>query len=215
MELDHSLKQVNFDQDSNDFSRFLAIFESITERHAPTKSKLLRGNDAPFMTKTNVLSQFNYCPLVWHFCGNGSIHKMEKIQERALRFVFNDYMSEYKNLLHKNVESTLYLKRVRVMAQEVYKAINNQSPKYIKELLSERNSRYSNRRPLDLYIPRVNQQKFGYRSYTFEAPSVWNSLPLEIRKAENFHHFKKLINSWSGPSCRCNFCIDSEDDLSF
>ena len=164
---------------------------------------------------TYVLSHFNYCPLVWHFCGNGSIHKMEKIQERALRFVFNDYESEYKDMLQKNGESTLYLKRVRIMAQEVYKAINNQSPKYMKELLSERNSRYSNRRPLDLYIPGVNQKTFGYKSYRFEAPSVWNSLDLEIRKAENFNDFKKLINSWTGPSCRCNFCNDSEDELSF
>ena len=167
------------------------------------------------LTKTFVLSQFNYCPLVWHFCGNGSIHKMEKIHERAMRFVFNDHVSEYNHLLRRNGESTLYLKRVRIMAQEVYKAINNQSPKYTKELLRERNSRYSNRRPLDLYIPRVKQQKFGYKSYTFEAPSVWNSLPLDIRKAENFHQFKQLINAWTGPSCRCNFCADSEDDLSF
>jgi hypothetical protein len=163
------------------------------------------------LTKTFVLSQFNYCPLVWHFCGNGNIHKMEKIHERALRFVFEDYVSEYNDLLRRNGESTLYLKRVRIMAQEVYKAIHNQSPKYTQELLRERNTRYSDRRPLDLYIPRVKQQKFGYRSYTFEAPSVWNSLPLDIRKAENFQQFKKLINSWTGPSCRCNFCAASED----
>ena len=159
------------------------------------------------LTVTFVLSQFNYCPLVWHFCGNGNIHKMEKIHERALRFVFDDYTSEYKDLFSRNGISTLYLKRVRIMAQEVYKAINNQSPKYTKELLKERNTRYSDRRPLDLYVPRVNQQKFGYRSYAFEAPSVWNSLPLDIRKAENFGQFKKLINSWTGPSCRCNFCL--------
>ena len=100
----------------------------------------------------------------------------------------------------------LYLKRVRIMAQEVYKAINGLSPKYAKELLSERSSRYSNRRPLDIYVPRVNQTKFGYKSYTFEAPSIWNSLPIEIRKAENVTLFKKLIKSWSGPTCRCNFC---------
>ena len=163
------------------------------------------------LVKTYVLSQFNYCPLVWHFCGNGSIHKMEKIQERALRFVFNDYTSEYNHMLKINGESTLYLKRVRIMAQEVYKAIKNQSPKYMKELLTERNSRYSSRRPLDLYVPRVNQDKFGYKSYTFEAPSVWNSLDVEIRQVENFNHFKKLINLWTGPSCRCNFCTNSEE----
>jgi len=178
-------------------------------------NKHFDGDTKKDLTISYVLSQFNYCPLVWHFCGNASIHKMERIQERALRFVFNDYTSEYSDMLEKNGESTLYLKRARIMAQEVYKAINNQSPKYVKELLSERNSRYSNRRPLDLYVPRVNQEKFGYKSYTFEAPSVWNSLDLEIRKAENYNDFKKLINSWTGPSCRCNFCNDSEDELLF
>ena len=70
---------------------------------------------------------------------------------------------------------------LRIMAQQVYKAINNQSPKYVRELLSERNDRYSNRRPLILYISRLNQRKFGYRSYYFEAPTVWNSLPLEMK----------------------------------
>ena len=49
-ELDHSLNQVNFDQDSNDFTKFLDIFEHIAEKHAPMKTKVLRGNDAPFMT---------------------------------------------------------------------------------------------------------------------------------------------------------------------
>ena len=167
------------------------------------------------MARSFVLSQFNYCPLVWHFCGTSSIHKLERIQERTLRFVFNDYVTEYNQLLELNGESTLYLKRVRIMAQQVYKAINNQSPKYVRDLLSERNNRYSNRRPLNLYIPRVNQRKFGYRSYYFEAPTVWNSLPLEIRKAEYFHEFKQLINSWTGPLCRCSACVYSGNEMSF
>ena len=38
-----------------------------------------------------ILSNFNYCPLVWHFCSKTSMHKIEKIQERALRFLNNDF----------------------------------------------------------------------------------------------------------------------------
>ena len=156
------------------------------------------------MAKTFVMSQFNYCPLVWHFCGPGDTHKMEKIHERALRFIYNDHTTDYTELMEKNGESTLYLKRVRTMAHEVYKAINDISPKYSKEMLSFRSKPM--RRPLDLYVPRVNQITFGYRSYTFEAPSLWNSLPLEIRQAENFKLFKALMKIWIGPNCRCQFC---------
>ena len=34
-----------------------------------------------------VYSNFNYCPLVWHFCSRKSVKKIEKIQERALRIL--------------------------------------------------------------------------------------------------------------------------------
>ena len=167
------------------------------------------------LAKTFAMSQFNYCPVVWHFCKPGDTHKMEKIQERALRFIYNDYSTNYNELLLDNSESTLYLKRVRSMAHEVYKALNDTSPKYSKEMLRLRSNPM--RRPMDLYVPRVNQIKFGYRSYSFEAPSLWNSLPLGIRKSENFELFKSLVKIWTGPSCRCASCkynenIGSDDD---
>ena len=156
---------------------------------------------------TYVLSQFNYCPLIWHFCGKGATHKIEQINERALRFVHNDYTSDYRDILEKSNTTTLYLKRVRIIAQEVYKSLNNESPKYTQELVRSRHSNYPTRQQtLDIYVPRVNQVKFGYRSYTYEAPVLWNSLPNEIRKAENFSLFKKLIKSWNGSTCRCNYC---------
>ena len=44
------------------------------------------------------LSNFNYCPLVWHFSSCESIRKIEKIQKRCLRIVSNDYESDYETL---------------------------------------------------------------------------------------------------------------------
>ena len=99
-------------------------------------------------------------------------HKIEKINERSLRFIHKDYTSEYSDLLKSSNTTTLYLKRVRIIAQEVYKAVHDQSPKYVQELVRSRHSQYPSRHNNpDLYIPRVNQVKFGYRSYRYEAPS--------------------------------------------
>jgi hypothetical protein len=42
---------------------------------------------------TFILSKFNFCPLAWHFCTNKNSKKLEKVQERALRFVYEDYNS--------------------------------------------------------------------------------------------------------------------------
>ena len=48
---------------------------------------------------TFILSNFNFCPLAWHFCTDKNSKKLEKVQERALRFVYDDYTSSYINLL--------------------------------------------------------------------------------------------------------------------
>jgi hypothetical protein len=106
------------------------------------------------MANSYVLSYFNYCPLVWHFCGPGSTHKIEKVHERALRWVQDDYVSAYSDILKTSNSSTLYLKRVRMIAQETYKVINNQSPLYLSELIRFRNSRYPTRNTdIDIYVP--------------------------------------------------------------
>jgi hypothetical protein len=41
------------------------------------------------------MSNFNYCPLVWHFCGETNTKKIEKIQERALRFIYNEVPNKW------------------------------------------------------------------------------------------------------------------------
>ena len=48
-----------------------------------------------------VYSNFNYCPLVWHFCSSKSLYKIEKVQERGLRLLHNDFASDYVELLNQ------------------------------------------------------------------------------------------------------------------
>ena len=78
-----------------------------------------------------ILSNFNYCPLVWHFCGESNTKKLEKIQERALRFIYNNSDSSYENLLEQSQLPSLRLRRLRSMAIEVFKIINKQTPVYL------------------------------------------------------------------------------------
>jgi hypothetical protein len=82
------------------------------------------------------LSNFNYCPLVWHFCGESNTKKLEKIQERALRFIYNNSDSSYENLLEQSQLPSLRLRRLRSMAIEVFKIINKQTPVYLHDLVN-------------------------------------------------------------------------------
>ena len=46
-----------------------------------------------------IISNFNYCPLVWYFSTAKQLQKIEKVQERVLRFLHDDYVSDYLKLV--------------------------------------------------------------------------------------------------------------------
>jgi hypothetical protein len=77
------------------------------------------------------LSNFNFCPLSWHFCSEANTNKIEKNQERALRFIYNDYNSTYDNLLIVSKLPTLKVRRLRTMAIEIYKILHLESRSYL------------------------------------------------------------------------------------
>ena len=51
--------------------------------------------------KSFIMSNFNYYPVVWIFTSKSSLLKLETIKKRALRFVLDDYASDYYDLLKK------------------------------------------------------------------------------------------------------------------
>ena len=153
-----------------------------------------------------ILSHFNYCPIVWHFCSKYNTVKLEKIQERGLRFVYNDYSSSYEILLSKAGLCTLELGRLRAIAVEMFKAVNGLCPNYISDLIVHRNSGYNFRESLNVNIPRPNSTKYGKQSFRYFGSHLWNNLPFSIKKNQDIKTFKSLIKTWSGPTCKCNYC---------
>ena len=49
------------------------------------------------LVQSFVYSNFDYCPLVWYFSSSKPLQKIEKLQERALRFLYNDHTSSYND----------------------------------------------------------------------------------------------------------------------
>ncbi len=76
-----------------------------------------------------ILSNFNYCPLVWHLCSKYKI--IEKGLKIALRFIYMDFISSHEECLTKQNHSTLYITRLRYMATELYKCMNGLNPTYL------------------------------------------------------------------------------------
>ena len=108
-------------------------------------------------------SSFNCCPLVWMFSRAKPLNKVEYLQKRALRFLHEDYVSSYEELLQKAGKETMKVNRSRGLCIEIYKSINNINPMYINEIFKLRKTSRVVRSnyKLNLDVPPINQVSFG------------------------------------------------------
>ena len=58
----------------------------------------------------------------------------------------------------------------------------------------------------NLSVPQPNYYEFDTKSLAFFGPKVWDSLPINIRSAETFKVFKKLIKTLDGVMRKCRMC---------
>ena len=107
-----------------------------------------------------IMSNFNYCPLVWHFCSKNNLSKLERMQEGALRFIYRDYKSSYEELLDQAKLQSLHLGRLKSLTTEIHKAVHGGAPPYVSSLFTERESKYSLRRNHSLILPTYNTISF-------------------------------------------------------
>ena len=85
--------------------------------------KFMGFKEKKVLLNSFVYSNINYCPLVWHFCSSKSLYEIEKIQERSLRLLHNDFASDYAELLRKSGKTTMEIKRLRCLALEIFKTV--------------------------------------------------------------------------------------------
>ena len=157
-------------------------------------SKFLSEEIRLLVFKSFIRSNYCYYPVVWNFC---SKTKTEKLQFRGLKIAFNSYQFSHEELLSRANLPTFHLGRLRTIALETFKCINNIAPPYIRNLVNVKQSTYSPRYENILHVPSVRTKTYGQKSFRFEAAKVWNGLPNNLRKVSNFREFERLIRTWT------------------
>ena len=126
-----------------------------------------------------ILSNFNHCLLVWHFSFCESIRKMEKIQKRCLRMILNDSESDYEILLPNSNKPTMEIRRLRTLAVEIFKTVNETNPPYTKNIFTPKEN--AKVRQNDIIVKRIKTRRFDTHSLRSLGPKTWNNLPLNIK----------------------------------
>ena len=152
-----------------------------------------------------VSSRLDYCNSLFYELPDSSLHRLQRIQNSLARAVLpstkrSDHISPVLRKLHwLPIKQRIAFK----IASLTFKTLQNKIPSYLNDLLHchnpSRSLRSSNQ--LLLVIPRMDSEN-GRRSFSFAAPSVWNSLPLSIRSLNTFSTFRSALKTHLFPALK-------------
>ena len=141
------------------------------------------------LMKSFVISQFNYCPIIWMYCQRKSNNLINRIHERALRIADNDYVSNFNQLLEKDDSVTIHHRNIQALATEIYKTLNNLNPVFMKEVFSLKTHSYP-LRTQNLIYPNPRTVSHGLESFGYKGSQIWKNIPKEIQESKDISVFK-------------------------
>ena len=168
--------------------------------------QLLTQDAAVSVANAFVSSRLAYCNSLFRNLSKVNLHRLQSIRNSAARIVTN--LCKYTRItlilwkLHwLPIQSGLEFK----LATLVYKFIHTGFPKYFAPHLSTYCTTYNTRRSQSvanfLNVPKFqptihkSTKQFGF-NFAFDAPTVWNSLPEDIRASPTIASFRKKLKTY-------------------
>ena len=94
------------------------------------------------------------------------------------------------------------------LVEFVFKVMKDLAPPMDNNFFIKQVSPYNMRDSNKLVLPSFNTIQFGKRSIRYQGPSLWNSLPSDIKCFQEFDAFKSALkNSNCLNSCNCTACV--------
>jgi len=145
-----------------------------------------------------ILSQLNYCNLVWGSTYKTSLNNLFILQKRALKICLRLDRKTATNLVFQEARKlTIYDINKLQLAIFVYSLLNCKLPIIFNSYLHQITSIHSHntRSNINIFIHSVknNLRKFSVKG---QGPLIWNSLPLDLRLSTSLPVFKKSIKKY-------------------
>ena len=167
-------------------------------------------------SKNFIELQFSYCPLIWMFCSRSMNRKINRIHERALRLVYQNYTSTFEELLKTDNSLSFHHRNIHQVAIEMYKVKNGLSPPFASEIWHHIGKGRETRAGDEFALQTAKSVKRGDRSLRVFGPIVWNTmLPEHLKSSVSLDALKVDIKSWVPDNCCCELCKVYVKDLGY
>ena len=143
-----------------------------------------------------ISSNLNYCSIVWMFMSCTNLNKLDKLNKRALRMIYDDTSSTYDELLSINNSLDIYKSCMKSLCVEMYRIRYGQSPTYIQSLFLPSEHNYVLRDNNTFKLPKFKSITYGYHSMSYIGAKVCCNLDLELKEAPSMQKFKCDVKKW-------------------
>ena len=153
-----------------------------------------------------IMSCFGYCSLIWMFHGKTSNVLINSIHKRALRALYNDYLSDYDTLLSYDHLLNIHHININLLLVEVYKCLNKKTPSFLWDCFKYKQSNYNLRVSNRLILPKATTQT-SLHSFTYRGCAAWNKLPDNLKYSDSSSILKSKLKSLKiADACSCKMC---------
>ena len=100
-------------------------------------SNYIDFNQARILFNAVIMSNLNYCPLIWLFCSKAANSTINRVHKRVLRVLYQDFASSFEELLSRHDDVTIHVKNLQkqYLMNETNTPLNHAINKFIENCL--------------------------------------------------------------------------------
>ena len=130
-------------------------------------------------------------PLLWIFCSRISNNTINKLHERSIRIILNDYSSDFNMLLENSNDICNHHRNIQALLIEVLKMQNGLAPPIMKSILNKRFNAYNIRNFQTFVTERKRTPWCCLENLGYRYPQLWSLLLESLKKNELFKPIQK------------------------
>ena len=105
-------------------------------------ANFLNYENGRILYNTFVMSNFNYCPLIWMLYGKKSSNRVDRVQKDALRILQKDFSLPFEVLLTRTDERKAHIKNLQKLMLQIYKCQSEKNPSFMMKFFEKRDVKY-------------------------------------------------------------------------